>query len=143
VVSIKLVYIITYIIWFSTCQYWWKNVILVPLIYFLAQLFVVFDDELNFVDKNEIFVGFLISLPIIFVIFVVTKKMGYFSKSKSLNNELDFEINEIMEELSKFKIEDYKNIKLEFNNLKKNKDSLVREVYLSKLIILREQLHIL
>lgn len=73
-ISSKLVYIITYIVWFSTCQYWWKNVILVPLIYLLTQLFGVLDDELNFVDKNEILVGFLISLPIIFLIYVLKKK---------------------------------------------------------------------
>lgn len=69
--------------------------------------------------------------------------MGYYSKSKSLNDSLDSEINGVMEELSNFKVEDYKNIKLEFDNLVNKKNMLDREVYLSKLIILREQLQIL
>ena len=146
VISIKLVFIITYIIWFSTCRYWWRNVLLVPLIYFITQLFYALNTELRFGDKNEIFykneifVEFLISLPIVFVIFIVTKKMRYHSKPKSLNDALDSEINAVMEELSNFKVEDYKNIKFEYDNLINKKQQLDEEVYLSKLIMLREQL---
>ena len=140
VILIKLVFIITYIIWFSTCRYWWRNVLLVPLMYFIAQLFGVLNTELRFADKNDIFVGFLISLPIVFMIFIITKKMGYYSKSKSLNDALDSEINAVMEELSNIKFDDYKNIKFEFDSLFNKKHLLDREVYLSKLIMLREQL---
>ncbi|MDW5288405.1 hypothetical protein [Formosa sp. PL04] len=51
----KLMPLLLLIIWFFTCRHWWYHVLLVPIAMFSFQIFTVLNDDLQYVDSNQIF----------------------------------------------------------------------------------------
>src|SRR5690606_18444952 len=46
----KIIPLMLIIIWFFTCRHWWYHALLVPIIMYLYQIFVLFNDDLNYID---------------------------------------------------------------------------------------------
>jgi len=44
----KLVFVLTFLIWFTTCKHWWRNILSVPIIFFISKLIIVLNDDLVF-----------------------------------------------------------------------------------------------
>ena len=138
--SSKIILVMTFSLWYITCQYWWRQAILIPLIFSINQLIIVLIDELEYVDRNEFWLSFLVTIPYIFILIFLSKRMNGYSLSKKLQQDISLEIDTLMQELSKFNEEKYKASKIEYQQLKKLKDSLEKEEYLQKLIAIRDRL---
>ncbi|OUS02935.1 hypothetical protein A9Q86_02490 [Flavobacteriales bacterium 33_180_T64] len=140
-ISIKLAYILTFSFWFLTCKHWWRFGLLIPLIFYINQLMIVINDEIYYVDNKELKISFIISIPIILLLLFISKKLNYYSKSKSLAEDLDAEIKLLFKEASLINKKDFKDTKLEVAKLRLEKDNLSPQEYLTKLIALRDSLN--
>ncbi len=138
--SIKISFILMFSVWYLTCKHWWRICLLIPIIFFLNQLIVVINDELQNADHYEFGISFAISIPIIVVLLVLSKKLKYYSESKSLAEELDLEINQLFKNVVIIKHKDILGLKREMKYLKSQKSKMTSEEYLKKLIRLRDMI---
>ena len=51
----KLIPLFLLMIWFFTCRHWWYHVLLVPIAMFSFQIFTILNDDLKYVDSDQIF----------------------------------------------------------------------------------------
>lgn len=136
--SIKLSFILMFSTWYLTCKHWWRISLLIPIIFFVNQLIVVINDELQYADQYEFGISLIISVPIIVILMVLSKKLKYYSESKSLAEELDLEINQLFKNAVTVKQKNIQELKLEIQNLRSQKSSMTSEEYLKRLIRLRD-----
>ncbi|MGY0392437.1 hypothetical protein ACW5R3_07790 [Bizionia sp. KMM 8389] len=73
-------------IWFFTCRHWWYHVLIIPITMYLFQIFTVINDDISYVDSNQIL--YLIPLIAIVVpsIYLIRAKM--FNRLNSVNKSL-------------------------------------------------------
>ncbi|WP_417198694.1 hypothetical protein [Bizionia sp.] len=138
-IGIKVVMFLTLAFWFVSCKHWWRYSILIPLIFTTNQLIFVINEELAIFDNNDFFLSLIISMPIILFLFYISRKLNYYSKAKTFDDELDSEINNLMDELFDFKSENYKIAKQQFDQIKSQKAALNKKEYLKKLVTLRDE----
>ena len=50
----KLIPLLLMFVWFFTCRHWWYHVLLVPIAMFSFQIFTILNDDLRYVDSNQI-----------------------------------------------------------------------------------------
>ena len=50
----KLIPLLLIFIWFFTCRHWWYHALLVPIAMYLYQIFIIFNDDLQYVDSFQI-----------------------------------------------------------------------------------------
>jgi len=50
----KLIPLYLLFIWFFTCRHWWFHVLLIPIAMFSYQIFVTLNDDLKYVDSNQL-----------------------------------------------------------------------------------------
>jgi hypothetical protein len=136
----KLLTLFIMFIWFLTCKHWWRYAVLVPIIIEINKLLVILNDELHYIDEYEYIYSLPLTIPILLFLLFLSKKLNYYNWSKSLNNELNDEIDSLLEEMSNFKINDYKVVKKELKALRHGKNNLDKKDYLKKLIVLRDKL---
>lgn len=127
-------------IWYITCKHWWRNAILIPIVIEIYKILVILDDEIQFLDNNEFIMSIPVTLPIIILLVYLSKKLNYFSLSKSLGNQLDDEIDNMIQELAVVRYKEYSLIKEKFELLKSQKQDLNKIEYLKKLIALKNNL---
>jgi len=60
----KIIPLMLIIIWFFTCRHWWYHALLVPIIMYLYQIFVLFNDDLNYIDELQ----FIYMLPVMAIV---------------------------------------------------------------------------
>lgn len=126
-------------IWFFTCKHWWRYVILFPLIIELYKFIGFIDTEFEFMDFT--FINTLVySIPICLILIFISNKWGYYNKSKSFNQQLTQEIDQLFSELINFKKESYTMAKIEYKHLLNEKETLSKQDYLQKLIVIRDGL---
>lgn len=139
--SIKFSFILMFSIWYVTCKHWWRVCLLIPIIFYVNQLIVVINDELHYVDQYELGVSLIISIPVITVLIILSKKLKYYSESKSLAEELDMEISQLFEHAVKIEKTNIQKIKLDIKNLRDKKSTMTREEYLKGLISIRDMIN--
>ena len=71
------------LIWFFTCKHWWYHAILIPILMFAFQIYSTLNDDLSFVDSNEIF--FLAPLIFIMLIFSYGIRMKIFDRIHNID----------------------------------------------------------
>ena len=122
--------------WFLTCKHWWRYLILISIAFELNKLFLVvhYMKNLGVMNKSE---SLILIIPGIMGLLFLSKKLNYYSRKISLNNQVDTEIDELMLELSKFKSNNYNKFRQKLNHLRLQKDELAKREYLAKLIQLR------
>ncbi len=138
--SVKLLTIFIVSIWLVTCKHRWRYAILIPILVegykfggLVNQTFSLFEDY-NFLHSLPF------SLSYILVLFFISKKLGYYSKTKSLSSELNIEISELMAKVSKINKKDYKIIKKQLIDLRNKKESMDKKEYLAELIALQDSI---
>ncbi len=52
--SNKTIPLILIFIWFFTCRHWWYHTLLVPIAMYIYQIIIILNDDLNYVDNNQI-----------------------------------------------------------------------------------------
>ncbi|MFD2823580.1 hypothetical protein ACFS5M_07860 [Lacinutrix iliipiscaria] len=137
-ISYKILTIIIFSLWYLTCKHKWKYAILIPLIIEINKLTTYFF-EISRQADYKIYYSLMLSLPLIFLLTFLSVKLSYFSYSKSVNQQLDEEIDTMLGSVSNFKTADYKEIKKKLIQLRKEKNNLDKKEYLTKLIRLREE----
>ena len=131
--------ILLFSLWFLTCRYWWRYCILVITLYELKKLANVFySPTINQLEYYLFIIkGVIIYIPIIIF---CSYKFRYRNKLKSLDNDLNYEIENLIVELSHFNTKKYKGLKRELSLLKNKKENLSQKEYLTKLMILQEKI---
>lgn len=138
-INIKLLIIGLLIIWFITCEHWWRSIILIPLIVEVFKLIGLFSSS-RFFDEVEYLNSLPITIPIMVVFFLILRKTHYFSRTKDLQREVNGEIEELFTELFS-KVDRIKNVEKDFVQLKKDKIEISKSSYLRRLIEMRKQLY--
>lgn len=143
-VLIKVLTISVLSLWYVSCTYNWRNFLLIPIILEFYKLLVNINIEIFNIDSvwQPFLFGLIISIPYIFFLRLISKRINYYKPNKTINEKLNTEINNQIEKLSKFKTKDYIVIKKEMQALLENKDSMPKKEYLAKLIALRDRLSI-
>lgn len=125
-------------IWFITCKHWWRLVILIPLSIEFYKILNIINDDVNYFDEVEFIESIPLILPLIVVLFYVSKRLNYYCKYKKLKSEINFELISLLKESSTAKSS--KVIRDEFNMLKKISKKIPREDYLEKLTELKNSI---
>lgn len=123
------------ILWYSTCDHWWRNFILFPFIIESFRIFGLFNDEFDFIVNPTMLKTFLFSLPfsIIFsLLFFLLSKKGSYSTSL-----IDYEIYNQFNKIDKLKEKSRKELRMEFINLVGQKEKIPKEEYIKKIVDLR------
>ena len=131
-------------LWYISCSYWWRNILFIPIIFEFNKVFGNIYYANYYVDENEFWfaLSLLISIPYIVLLYFIAKKFKYYIPNRTINNELNKEINQQITKLSKFNSKDYKVIKRQLKSLMKIKNNLSKKEYLTQLIVLRDRLSI-
>ena len=140
ILNFKLMLISLLIIWFVTCKHWWRYVVLAPMIIELFKLRSIFDISTNNIDEIEFLQSLPFTIPVILFVLLLSKKLGYFSKYKSLREEINYEIECLLDEVNILEQKDLIKLKGEFENIKRNKSKMTITQYNNKLLKLRKQL---
>ncbi len=136
----KLLVILLISIWFLTCKNWWRLVVLIPLSFEIYKFLSFINDRNNYFSDLDFNISLFIIIPYCLSLFTLSKLFGYYSKKNNSKSELHNEINNQMNELSRFRKKEFKYIDKEFKALKTHKDYLESKEYLSRLIRLRDKL---
>jgi len=129
-----LLVIILFSLWFLTCRYWWRYLILGIILVEAIKFFQVIKD----VYKISYFYSLLIIVPLLTILLILSIKVNYYSHNKSTNQLLDEEISSLINKSSNFNKKNYKKIKEKLYVLRKNKKELNKSEYLTELIKLKE-----
>lgn len=96
----KFTFLFLILIWFFTCKHWWKPAILFPVGMLLYQITILLNDE--FFQKDTLYDKiFLIpfAITICVVLFLLGKKLNYYTKVIDLKEEVENEILKAESEL--------------------------------------------
>ena len=140
--KMKLLIIVFSLIWYFTCKHWWKPAILVITTIELLKFFSTLNSNQDYFDNIEFVSSLPITIPIILLIILISKKVNDYNLSKNLRYELDDKINDIFFELNEEKKESIENLKKNFTRLKMNKKMVEDELeYLNELIEMRDNFY--
>ncbi|WP_435132029.1 hypothetical protein [Formosa sp. A9] len=82
----KLVPLLLLIIWFFTCRHWWYHVLIVPIAMYCFQIFTVFNDDMQYVDSNQIF--YLIPIMAIIIPSIYLIRARIFNEVNTANKSM-------------------------------------------------------
>lgn len=141
-ISMKLVFILMYSIWYISCKNWWKSILIIPIVFGVYQLIIVISDEIKFVDDfDELVYSLLVAVPMIILLYFFSKRLVYYTKSQHLSESISREIDSLIIDISNFKTNDFKSLRDEVLELRKQKSNMEKEDYLIKLFKLRDHLN--
>ncbi|WP_299228283.1 hypothetical protein [uncultured Psychroserpens sp.] len=127
-------------IWYITCKYKWKFILLVPIIIEIYKLLVNFNFA-KYGSEDSVYIQTFIGFIVYFFILLFFKKTFNFYANKNTSNVLiNEEINKQLIKISKFDIKDYKEVKKKLVELQNDKHKLEKKQYLIQLIALRDQI---
>lgn len=91
----KLTFVISFSVWFLTCKYWWRWVLLVPLTMFLFQLTGVVNQNISYIDEYDFWYSLPVTIPVIISLVYIRNKMKFYSTGLDLKEQIDQEINSL------------------------------------------------
>ncbi|MBD0831943.1 hypothetical protein [Aestuariibaculum sediminum] len=83
----KIIPLFLLFIWFFTCRHWWYHVLLVPIAMYAYQIFITLNDDLNYVDSNQLI--YLIPIMAIIVPSIYLIRAQIFNKINSADKSLE------------------------------------------------------
>ncbi|WP_460218929.1 hypothetical protein [Psychroserpens sp. MEBiC05023] len=140
--KMKLLIIGFSLIWFLTCKHWWRLSILVLIFIELLKLISVFNNKQTTFDEIEFSTSLPITLPIIILLFYLSKKLRQFNLSNQIRTDIDQEIDEIFFSLNLKNDNDIKSLNNQFKSIQENE--LIKNdpnLYLNSLIELRNEFY--
>ncbi|WP_299520359.1 hypothetical protein [Winogradskyella sp.] len=138
--SQKLIFIVILVIWYLTSKDWWKIILLLPLLVFIIQLLQIINDDYKVIDKYEGIFGIIIATPVVIVFYLMIKKINSNLGAKEVHKDIETEIENLLSDLSSKNITSHKSLKVKLKELRSQKFKLDKEIYLKKLIALKDQL---
>ncbi len=73
-------------IWFFTCRHWWYHTLLVPISMYIYQIFTTINDDLMYVDSNQLV--YLIPIMVIIIPSIYLIRAQIFNKVNNANKSL-------------------------------------------------------
>lgn len=141
--NVKILTLLILSIWYVTCKYRWRFILLVPILLEIYKIFInIKVASIGFDHQIEFSVSLIYSIPYLLLLFVIDRFFGYYQQAKSFNVEVNMEINNQLNKLSKFDLRKYKDVKRELSLLTLKRKEMDKKEYLSKLIILRDKITI-
>ena len=136
--SLKCLSISLFCLWFVTCRHWWRYFILISISFELFKLFSIYNEMFN-IKSTKLLVNILFVIIPILLILLLSFKLKYFSFKKSLSDEVNSEIDNLLVDLSRFKSKNHKTFKNRFIEIRDNKTQYSDKQYLKLLLELREE----
>ncbi len=87
VLTSKFIPLLLLIIWFFTCRHWWFHAIIVPISMYAYQIFITLNDDLQYVDSNQLM--YLIPIMAIIVPSIYLIRAKIFNKINDANKTLE------------------------------------------------------
>lgn len=138
---IKLIHVLTFLIWRATIKSWWRNVLLLPVLFFIWQISSVFNvTEAELTSKNEFILMFILFVFAIVIIVHLILKFKTYIKFKDTYEEINTEIEQLISKVASTQSTDLIDIKSELRQLESLKDSLTTESYLKQLMLLKSKI---
>jgi hypothetical protein len=136
--SFKVILIFILLFWFFSCAYWWRLVLIVPLAIELFKLYEMLDVNTLIMDETNHIYSLPLTLSIGILLGIFLWKDYRIRYTQVLLKDLDQEIDDLIEE-------SYVETELEsflekFNALKKEKSTLSKDEYMSKLLLLKKDI---
>ncbi len=104
----KLTFVISFSIWFITCKYWWKWVLLIPLVMFLFQLTGVLNQNIKYIDEYDFWYSLPVTIPVLGFLLWLRKKLNFYTNALDIKDDIDNKITDLQkEELTKLTQEIY------------------------------------
>lgn len=136
----KVLLLVGCLIWFFTCRHWWRNVLLLPIVITLIQIFVLFDEDTLQLDEVDYWYVIPLGIALIASIHWFGNKINYYSKTQELLMELDKEIEMEIAQLKFDESEAYEKGKKDLAHLKSVKNRMSPKDYVLELIEIKNQL---
>ncbi len=89
----KLTFLIAFIIWFLTCQYWWRWTILVPICMTIFQILGIVNTSVSYIDEFDFWYSIPIVLPVCVILFFLSKRLRFYAIGLDLKDQIENEIN--------------------------------------------------
>tara|TARA_R110002111_G_scaffold252514_1_gene317400 strand:+ start:72 stop:620 length:549 start_codon:yes stop_codon:yes gene_type:complete len=83
----KIVPLFLLFIWVFSCRHWWYHALLVPIAMYFYQIIIIFNDDLNYVDNNQIY--YLIPVMAIVIPSIYLIRAQIFNKINEANKSLE------------------------------------------------------
>lgn len=83
----KIIPLFLLFIWFFTCRHWWFHVLIIPITMYAYQIFNTLNDDLKYVDSNQLI--YLIPIMAIIVPSIYLIRAKIFNKINEANKSLE------------------------------------------------------
>ena len=87
IITSKIIPLILLFIWFFTCRHWWYHVLLVPIAMYSYQIFITLNDDLKYVDSNQLI--YLIPIMAIIIPSIYLIRAQIFNKINDADKSLE------------------------------------------------------
>lgn len=87
ILTSKAIPLLLLFIWFFTCKHWWYHVILVPIAMYSYQIFQTLNDDLHYVDNNQLI--YLIPIMAVIIPSIYLIRARIFNKINEANKSLE------------------------------------------------------
>ncbi|MDO5971098.1 hypothetical protein Q4Q35_14920 [Flavivirga aquimarina] len=82
----KIIPLVLIFIWFFTCRHWWYHTLLVPIAMYLYQIIIILNDDLKYVDSNQVL--YLIPVMAIVIPTIYLLRARIFNKINDANKSM-------------------------------------------------------
>ncbi|WP_159023214.1 hypothetical protein [Formosa sp. L2A11] len=82
----KLIPLFLLFIWFFTCRHWWYHVLIVPIAMYIFQILTVINDDIQYIDSNQIF--YLIPIMIFIIPSIYLLRARIFNQLNTVDKSL-------------------------------------------------------
>lgn len=141
IVKMKIYIIIMCVFWYFTSKLWWKSAILVIITIELLKLISTFSPNRQYMDEIEFLNSLPVTIPIIVLLFFVSKKIKSYRLAKLTRDKIDREIDDIFYELQIMESNSIYEIEKNYKLAKKHKHILSRKEYINRLLAIRNSFY--
>lgn len=87
ILASKFIPLLLLFIWFFTCRHWWFHVLIVPISMYTYQIFITLNDDLKYVDSNQLI--YLIPIMAIIVPSIYLIRAQIFNKINDASKSME------------------------------------------------------
>ncbi|MEH6537827.1 MAG: hypothetical protein V7719_15605 [Psychroserpens sp.] len=139
--KMKFLIIIFSITWYLTCKHWWKSAILVIIAIEIFKFINSLNENQNDIDEVDYLTSLPITIPIIILLILVSKKLNYYNLVEEIGFEIDNEIDFVFFEIKSKRESELKILEQKFIQAKLSKADGNKDKYLADLINIRNEFY--
>lgn len=140
VISYKMLVLVLMSVWFVTCSYKWRIIIMLPVLLEIYKLTGFLNDWYSIIENYNFLVSMPFSLIYFLFLYAIHKKIRLNIEGVALLENVNNELFITLKDAKLFNKNQRKTVKKQILKLRTQKDTLTKREYLAKLIALRDQL---